>query len=123
MRTVWSVMLLPLSVMAQSGLPTDFPADAVVLATDTLQQRLTDKVYRAKLADGSTWRLEYKSNGYAFLNTGTGFSDTGKWSVQGSQLCSEWRRASSGCLETRATSDVVYVKRSNTGEVVALRPD
>lgn len=123
MRAVLSVMIWPLSAVAQNALPSEFPADAVVLAADALQQRMEGRVYRAKLADGSTWRVEYKGNGYAFLNTGTGFSDSGTWSVQRGQLCSEWRRATSGCLETRATPDAVYIKRSNTGEVVALRPD
>ncbi|PKO27786.1 MAG: hypothetical protein CVU36_19195 [Betaproteobacteria bacterium HGW-Betaproteobacteria-9] len=123
MRALLSVLLLPLSAMAQSAMPTEFPADSVVLAADALQQRMAGKVYKAKLTDGATWRLEYKNNGYVFLNTGSGFSDSGKWSVQGEQLCTEWKRATSGCLETRANNEAVYIKRSNTGEVVALRPD
>lgn len=123
MRSLLSVWLLPLSAMAQSAMPTEFPADSAVLAADTLQQRMAGKVYKAKLTDGSTWRLEYKNNGYVFLNTGSGFSDSGKWSVQGEQLCTEWKRATSGCSETRANNEAVYIKRSTTGEVVALRPD
>ena len=117
------LLLLPLSAMAQSAMPTEFPADSAVLPADALQQRMAGKVYKAKLTDGATWRLEYKANGYVFLNTGTGFSDTGKWSAKGEQLCTEWNRAPSGCLETRANNEAVYIKRSNTGEVVALRPD
>jgi hypothetical protein len=109
--------------MAQSAMPTEFPADSAVLPADALQQRMAGKVYKARLTDGATWRLEYKANGYVFLNTGTGFSDTGKWSVKGEQLCTDWNRAPSGCLETRASNEAVYIKRSNTGEVVALRPD
>ncbi|MCB4362357.1 hypothetical protein KIH07_01340 [Hydrogenophaga taeniospiralis] len=123
MRAPLSVLLLPLSAMAQSAMPTEFPADTVVLAADVLQLRMAGKVYKAKLTDGATWRLEYKSNGYIFLNTGSGFSDSGKWSVKGEQLCSEWTRAPSGCSETRANNEAIYIKRSSTGEVVALRPD
>lgn len=123
MRALIVVLLLPLSATAQSTFPTEFPADSAVLAADALQQRMAGKVYKAKLTDGATWRLEYKANGYVFLNTGTGFSDTGKWSTQGGQLCTEWNRATSGCVEARANNEAVYIKRSNTGEVVALRPD
>ena len=123
MRTLLLVTLLPLSAMAQSTMPTEFPPDSMVLSPEALQQRMSGKVYRAKLTDGSSWRLEYKSNGYVFLNTGTGFSDTGKWSVKGEQLCTEWNRATSGCLDTRANNEAVYIKRGNTGEVVALRAD
>lgn len=123
MRAMLSVLLLPLSAMAQSAMPTEFPADSTVLAVEALQQRMAGKVYKAKLTDGATWRLEYKANGYVYLNTGAGFSDTGKWSVKGEQLCAEWNRAPSGCSETRANNEAVYIKRSSTGEVVALRPD
>jgi hypothetical protein len=123
MRAPLFVLLLPLPAMAQSTMPTEFPANTVVLAADVLQQRMAGKVYKAKLTDGATWRLEYKNNGYIFLNTGSGFSDSGKWSVKGEQLCSEWTRAPSGCSETRANNEAVYIKRSSTGEVVALRPD
>ena len=122
MRALIFVLLLPLSAMAQSTFPTEFPADSVVLSADVLQQRMADKVYRAKLTDGATWRLEYKANGYVFLNTGSGASDTGKWSAKQGQLCTEWNRIPSSCLDARANSEAVYIKRA-TGEVVALRPD
>lgn len=123
MRALVSLMFLPGLAWAQSSPPTIFPADAVVLSDDALQQRVAGKVYRAKLADGATWRLEYKSNGYVFLNTGSGFADNGKWSAKGGQLCTEWSRVPSGCSDTRATADALYIKRSSTGEVVALRTD
>jgi hypothetical protein len=122
MRSLLPWLLVPGAAWAQSPMPTEFPAESVVLADEALVQRMAGKVYRAKLTDGATWRIEYKGNGYAFLNTGSGFSDSGKWSAQGGQLCSQWGRASSGCLETRATGDAIYIKRT-TGEVVALRPD
>lgn len=117
------LFLFPFAVAAQSAIPTDFPADATVLAADALQQRMTGKIFRARLTDGATWRLDYKVNGYVFLNTGTGYSDTGKWVAKEGQLCSEWNRSPSSCLEARATNDAVYIKRVPSGEVVALRPD
>lgn len=123
MRAHLFFLLLPLSVAAQPAIPTEFPADTAVLAAEALQQRMAGKVYRARLHDGATWRLDYKANGYVFLNTGGGFSDSGKWSVKEGQLCSEWTRSPSSCLEARANNEAVYIKRLTSGEVVALRPD
>lgn len=119
---LWS-LLLPLPVLAQTAFPTEFPADTAVLADPALTERMAGKVYRAKLTDGTTWRVEYKSNGFAFLNLGSGFSDSGKWFAKDGKLCSEWKVAPSSCSETRANADAVYIKRVSTGEVVALRAD
>lgn len=69
MRALLSVLLLPLSAMAQSAIPTEFPADSAVLPANALQQRMAGKVYKA--------------NGYVYLNTLSGLSDTGKWSAKG----------------------------------------
>lgn len=122
MRALLSALLLPLSAMAQSAMPTEFPADTAPISDEALTERMAGKVYRAKLTDGATWRLEYKKNGYVFLNTGSGLSDSGKWSAKQGQLCSEWNRIPSSCQETRTNIEAVFIKRAN-GEVVALRPD
>ena len=122
MRLLLLAIALPLTAFAQTNMPTEFPADALPVSDEALTERMADKVYRARLTDGATWRLEYKKNGYVFLNTGTGFSDSGKWSTKQGQLCTEWQRVASSCLEARANKDAVYIKRA-TGEVVALRPD
>ena len=122
MRALLCVLLLPLSAMAQSAIPTEFPADTAPISDEALTLRMSGKVYRAKLADGASWRLEYNKNGYVFLNTGSGVSDSGKWSAKQGQLCSEWNRIPSSCLDARANSEAVYIKRA-TGEVVALRPE
>lgn len=123
MRLLLCVLMIPAAALAQNSMPTEFPSDATTPSEEVLVGRVAGQVYRAKLTDGATWRLEYKANGYVFLNTGSGFSDTGKWSIKKGQLCTEWGRATSGCVETRATSDALFIKRSNTGEVVALRPE
>lgn len=123
MRHWLAGFLLPGVVWAQGAVPTEFPPDAVTLADDVLQQRMAGKVYRARLTDGATWRIDYKGNGYAFLNTGSGYSDSGKWWAKDGQLCLQWSRAPSGCLPTRGTADAVYIKRDSNGEVVAFRPD
>jgi hypothetical protein len=55
-----------------------------------------------------------------FVNVSTGASDKGKWRVEGSQMCTEYARFPSGCVEMRASANRVYLKRSSTGEVVAM---
>ena len=104
---------------ATPNFPTEFPADAMTLAPQALQQRLDGKVYTAELANGTGWRAEYRGQ-YVFVNLNTGPSDKGKWRVEGSQVCTEYGRFPSGCVEMRASATRVYYKRTGTGEVVAM---
>ena len=112
--------LLPIVASAQTAPPTTFPESAAPVTAEALRERLAGKVFRATLHDGSTWRLEYKTNGYAFIDVGNGFRDTGNWRVEDGKLCGEWRRVTGGCNEVRVGDDAVYIKRMN-GEVVALK--
>ena len=121
MRSLLASLLIPFGVLAQGAMPTEFPADAAPPTSDELRAKLAGKVFRVKPADGNTWRLEYKSNGYVFLNTGTGYRDTGKWRVEGSSACIDWQKGSGGCSETRMNGEAIYFKRTSNGEVVALR--
>jgi hypothetical protein len=104
---------------AVPNFPTEFPADAQILPPQELQQRLDGRVYTARLMDGTGWRLDYRGQ-YLFVNVSTGASDKGKWRVEGSQMCTEYARFPSGCVEMRASANRVYLKRSSTGEVVAM---
>ena len=106
---------------AQTQLPTEFPDDAQPFTAETLRERVAGKVFKVKPADGSEWRLDYKANGYAFIDTSRGFRDSGTWKVEGTQLCVEWKRSSNGgCSEARLKGDTLYVKRSANGEVIVL---
>ena len=42
----------------------EFPDGAAAPSAAELKQLLSDKTFDAKLANGTTWRLEYKANGY-----------------------------------------------------------
>ena len=112
---------LPLAAVAQTPLPTEFPADSVLTSADDLRARLGDKVFRIQFADGSSTRIQYNANGYAFLDTSRGFRDSGKWKVEGGKLCNEWRQIASSCSDYRVHGDVVYVRRVSNGEIIALR--
>jgi len=122
MRLSLAFFLVPFNVLAQSPLPTEFPSDAVPIAGDALGSRVSGRVFTFKSADGSSFRLEYTSDGYSFIDTSRGFRDTGKWRVEGNTLCIDWRKATGGCSEARLKGEALYIKRTSNGEVVELVP-
>ena len=58
-----------------------------------------------------------------FVDASGGYRDTGKWRVEGSQLCVDWQRGSNVCNETRLKDGALYVKRSDSAEILMLMPD
>lgn len=117
------LLCIPIFAIAQSAMPTEFPADATIPTASDLRARLAGKAFIVKPASGPSWRLDYKENGFVFLNVSTGRADKGQWRVEDGKLCSEWTKVPSGCSETRMHGDSVYLKRSSTGEVVVLVAD
>jgi hypothetical protein len=110
---------LPVAAAAQTApFPTEFPPGAVEMPPDDLKARLADKVFRVTRADGNHWRIQFKDNGYVFINTNNGFADDGRWRVEGSKLCSDVRRGTSGCADARLVGEQIYLKRSVNGEIV-----
>lgn len=103
---------------AQPAMPTNFPEGAIAPAPGELQTRLSGNVFKVKPFSGPDWRLEYKGNGYFFLNTGSGFSDSGQWKIEEGKLCNKGQKVA-GCNEIRATAEHLYLKR-DSGEVVTL---
>ena len=101
--------------------PGEFPADAQPLAAEVLQQRWSGKVFNVKTATGTAWRLQYQAGGAFYINVGN-FSDSGKWRVEGSQLCSEPQKSKAACNEMRLTGDLLYLKR-DSGEIIKLEPN
>jgi predicted small lipoprotein YifL len=107
------------SAQAPSG-PQEFPADAKPLSADELKTRTTDKVFRVALANGSSWRLDYRGNGMFFINVSpSGYGDNGKWRVEESRLCTEPQKSKASCNDVRLLGDALYLKRDN-GEVIKL---
>ncbi len=113
-------LLLPALALAQSALKTEFPAAAVPLEPPALQKLLSGRVFHVAPAEGSPWRLQFNDT-YAYINVGNR-SDSGKWRVEGSAVCMDWRFFASGCSEARRDGDTLYVKRSTNGEVVIFKP-
>ncbi|MCC2673849.1 MAG: hypothetical protein K0R58_796 [Ramlibacter sp.] len=98
-----------------------FPEGASPLSAAEIKQRLVDRVLDVKLADGVTWRLEYKSNGYFFVNTSRGFNGSGPWSAEDGKLCGQLQGAKLACNEVRLHQDIVHYKR-DSGEIIRLVP-
>ena len=120
MRTFLALMLAPAAALAQSSYPTDFPSGAEPLTQEALKHRLTGKTFVAKPTVGDEVRTEYQDT-FAYINVG-GTSDSGKWRIEGSSICVEWRKIRPSCSEMRLAGDVLFVKRANNGEVMALVP-
>ena len=68
------LVLIPL--LAQAA---EFPDGASVPSAEELKQRVGDKVFNMAAANGGTMRVDYKSNGYFFVNTSWRFQGKGQW--------------------------------------------
>ena len=119
MRSFLAFLLVPFFAFAQTAITTTFPADSVALSPEALKLRLTGNSFLADPASGAQLMLQYKEN-YAFVNSGN-FSDSGKWYVQDSKVCVEWRKLATNCSEFRTLGDVLLVKRVSNGEIMVMR--
>ena len=107
--------------MAQSSkVPTEFPKDAVAVAPEAIKDRLSGKVFKMKISTGDDWRLEFKSNGYFFFNAGRGYSDSGKWRVDGSKWCADLQKTGDACSELWERGEDLFYKRASNGEVIQM---
>jgi len=94
-----------------------FPDGVTSPTAGQIKQYLSDKTFRVQLADGNTWRLEYKSNGYFFVNTSTGFNGSGQWQAEDGRLCGHLKGRDRGCNEVRLQGGLLFLKR-DSGEVI-----
>jgi Protein of unknown function (DUF995) len=118
---VLSLSTLVVASASAQTVPKEFPADGTPSSAAALKERFAGKVYAATLADGTRWRIDYKSNGYFFVDTSTGFRGTGDWHTDDGKLCSRLHGANASCNEVREVGEVIYLKR-DSGEVIALSP-
>lgn len=120
MRILLAVLITPAVVFAQAPFPTEWPSGAEALSAEALRQRLVGKSFIAKSVTGPDVRTEYQ-DAVAYINVGS-TSDYGAWRTEGSAVCNEWKRIRPACSEIRAVAEVLYVKRANNGEIMALLP-
>lgn len=98
-----------------------FPEGATVPSADELKKRLGGSVFSVKLADGTTWRLEFKSNGYFFVDTSAGVKGSGEWAAEDGRLCSQMRGRERRCNDVRVHQDILHLHR-DTGEFIQYLP-
>ncbi len=112
--------LLAGCLASTAAIAEDFPDGSATLSPESVSAAVAGKVFSVKTAQGSTWRWQFKTDGYFFINIGS-FSDTGKWTAKESSLCTEARQIKYSCNELRTVGQDLLLKRDN-GEVVKLVP-
>lgn len=116
-----AILALPASVAAQqfnalqSPHGSTFPPGAQQLKPEELKQRVADKSFEYKVIGGG---VQFKGEYFTALS-GTGFTVSGKYTVDGSTVCFGVRY---GCSEYRVVGDALFVKRVSDGQVVELEP-
>ena len=115
------VVAAVLVVLQTTALAQEFPQDSLEASNVEIRKYLEDRVHDVKLADGTTWRLEYKSNGYFYVNTSRGFNGDGQWQVEDGKLCGQLRGRDRTCNEVRLLKGVLLYKR-DSGEIIQIVP-
>lgn len=111
-----------LFLAACTTVPSAFPPEAQAVKAKVLHERLSGKTYRAQLAGGMQWEMQYGADGYMSMSAGKA-TDKGRWRTEDNRLCVDFEGSfPSGCSEMRADSVRLYLKRLSTGEVVVLTP-
>lgn len=112
---------LVLALAQTTSFAQSFPDDSTTPSNEEIKRYLESSVLTAAIADGTTWRLEYKSGGYFFINTSRGFNSDGKWQVEDGKLCGELRGRNRTCNEVRMHKGFLLYRRDN-GEIVQFTP-
>jgi len=84
-----------------------------------MQESFSGKTYTVKLANGTSWKWDFRSNGYFYFSTSDCFSDTGKWSIKETKVCTEGRKINASCNEVRQNGAGLNYKRDN-GDVIPM---
>ena len=117
----WMALLLCAGLTTAQAMTTTFPEGSAELTPEALHAALAGKSIRVQPETGGEWRLKYKDSGYFFIYVGSHYSDSGKWSVKDSTLCSEGQKIAANCNPMRLKDGKLYLKRDN-GEVVEFVP-
>ena len=108
------------SACAQSAFPTEYPAEAKPVAGSEISSRFTGKVFTVKSMTSGSWRLEFDTRGYAFVDTDSGYRDSGPWRVEGERWCAKMARTGDNCADLYAVGETLFYKRVKNGEVVSM---
>lgn len=112
-----AALCIPVSLAAQPAAP-DFAQLPVPKAAE-LSERLNG-VWTTRLANGVGWRMDFRDNGFLYMDVSNGARDTGKWRTEDGRVCFEFRQFPSSCSPWRIAGERLYVKR-DSGEVLTLQ--
>lgn len=98
-----------------------FPEGATTPQAEEIRTRLGGHVFSVKLADRTSWRLDFKTSGTFFIDTSAGFRSNGEWAAEDGKLCSQLRGRERACNEVRVHQDTLHLKRT-TGEFIQYVP-
>jgi hypothetical protein len=123
-RILLLLFCLVTTTLAQE-LQATFPPDATPIEEAVLKAKLSGKTFTMPGANKNHVRVEYRENGWAYLNTiGTygAFNTSGRWRVEGTILHVDWNRLPKGGGEVRLHEGSLYLKRFSDDQVVQLTP-
>lgn len=105
----------------QTASAADFPEGATTPNADEIKQRLAGNDFLINYANGGNARLQFKSNGYFFVNTSTNYSDNGEWTTEDGKVYTRSQKQGANCFAVRVSADSMYLQRTN-GEIVKYEP-
>jgi hypothetical protein len=97
------------------------PDDATTPDTAEVKKFFDDRIHKVRFADGTGLRLEFKANGYYWVNTSRGFNSSGTWEPKDGQLCTQLKGRDRVCNDVRMHAGSLYLKRES-GEIVRFDP-
>ena len=103
--------------LSQAETSTEFPEGATVATSNEVKEGVGGKVFLANISPQEKWRLQYNKNGYIFLNSTRGWSDSGRWAAEDGKLCMELPKIPKSCNEVRIKDGALYLMR-DSGQVV-----
>ena len=116
MTVAFTLAATGMSLHAQTFDETNAPPSA-----DEIKMILAGKVFDVNIADGTSWRLQFSKNGYYYINTSAGYSDSGEWNTEDGMLCVKPRKTAAACNDARVSQGLLVLKRLS-GEIVVYRP-
>ena len=104
-----------------SALADEFPEGVKTPSAAELNGLMKGKTFNVKLPEGLGWKLDYRDNGYFYVNVSNGFNGSGRWSVEDGKMCSNVKTDPTVCNDMRIDGTRLLLKRSN-GTIVHLEP-
>lgn len=100
------------------GMSSATMADHGQLPGDGVKKILSGAGGEGKTDRGATYEVRWADDGSAKLEVDNGFSDAGKWTVEGDRYCAQWkkiRNGKKGCWTVRHLNGDKYLFKGLEG--------